>query len=431
MVRKEKNDGNPDHQYQYELAIGRLEGFKDTKRIWHNGVKDLNNRKRLKEYLYYLEHEHKKKLTTASVAAYLSRMVEIEEYLKERFENPTSDDLNEFIKWKNQVRENEGKEALSGPTVNMYIATMRNFYQWHIGKDAVCVKGLVRAPREENQIEPDDLITYDEVKQLISATLNPRDRALWALLYDSGCRIGEMQTLKIKDLDFNKDYGFSIYVSGKTKGRKVVVMGDSIVYVREWLKMHPLSNDKEAYLFCGVNKRNIGKPMTHNLIYLMLKAALERAHIDKKVHPHLFRHTRASILANSIAQAPLEAQMGWKHGSKMSEVYVHLSDSLQEEAIRKAYGIEPKEKQIEAPKPKECSRCKELNPSNANQCSRCFLPFDVKLVPDSELLGIADDYKRIFRDMLFDLLEDEYHDKGDKAKIESLKKIRESGINLF
>lgn len=431
MVRQTKNTTNPDHQYLYEMAVGRIDGYKDSKKRWHEGISDQKSRALLKDYIYYLEHEHRKKLTVASIAAYLSRMTEIAEFLKDKFFNPTTEDLKSFIKWKNQSRQSEGKEPLSGPTINIYIATMRNFYQWHIGSDADCIKGLNRAPIEDNELSPDDLITPEEVQQLISASHNPRDKALWALLYDSGCRIGEMQTIKLKDLDFNKDYGFALYVSGKTKGRKVVITGDSIVYIREWLKVHPKANDKEAYLFCGENQRNFGKPMTHNLIYQKLKASLKRANINKKVHPHLFRHTRASILANKVATAPLEAQMGWKHGSKMTETYIHLSETLQEEAILKAEGIQVKETQTENTRPKECPRCKELNPSNATQCNRCFLPFDIKLIPDAELLGIVDDYKRIFRDMLFDLLEDEYHDKGDQAKLETLHKIRESRINLF
>ena len=123
--------------------------------------------------------------------------------------------------------------------------------------------------------------------------------------------------------------------------------------------------------------------------------------------------------------------MGWVNGSQMARTYIHLSGKQQEDAILKAYGIQKEDKHIDYEKPKECPRCKELNPSNATQCSRCFLPFDVKLVPDAELLGVVADYKRVFRDMLFDLLEDEYNDKGDKAKIETLKKIRKSGIDLF
>jgi hypothetical protein len=52
---------------------------------------------------------------------------------------------------------------------------MKNFYQWHIGKDAECLKGLVRAQKEENQLEPDDLISYDEVKAKAKSETNEED----------------------------------------------------------------------------------------------------------------------------------------------------------------------------------------------------------------------------------------------------------------
>lgn len=62
---------------------------------------------------------------------------------------------------------------------------------------------------------------------------NPRDRTLFSLLYDSGYRIGELMTLKNKDLDFDQ-YGAVSSVAGKTGYRKVRVVGNSISYLREW-----------------------------------------------------------------------------------------------------------------------------------------------------------------------------------------------------
>ncbi len=46
-----------------------------------------------------------------------------------------------------------------------------------------------------------------------------------------------------------------------------------------------------------------------------------------------------AILASKVAEAPLESQMGWVHGSRQTRTYIHLSMRDHDNAILKAYGI--------------------------------------------------------------------------------------------
>ena len=111
-------------------------------------------------------------------------------------------------------------------------------------------------------------------------------------------------------------------------------------------------------------------------VYSIIRKTKKRAGITKKIYPHLFRHTRATILASKVAEAPLESQMGWVHGSRQTRTYVHLSLRDQDNAILKAYGIKVDEdKTIKEEQPKECQRCHELTPSDASYCRKCWLPF--------------------------------------------------------
>jgi hypothetical protein len=56
----------------------------------------------------------------------------------------------------------------------------------------------------------------------------------------------------------------------------------------------------------------------------------------------------------NAAEAPLESQMGWVHGSQISRVYVDLEGKQHESAILKAYGIQKEEK------PKEITSLKKI-----------------------------------------------------------------------
>jgi len=77
--------------------------------------------------------------------------------------------------------------------------------------------------------------------------------------------------------------------------------------------------------------------------------------------------------------------MGWVHGSRQTRTYVHLSLRDQDNAILKAYGIKvPENETIQEDKPKECPRCHTLNPSDAQYCRNCWMPFDIKMAIEIE-----------------------------------------------
>lgn len=51
---------------------------------------------------------------------------------------------------------------------------------------------------------PEELLTEEDVTKLIEAAQHPRDKALVFLLYESGCRIGELLNVKIKNVLFDR-----------------------------------------------------------------------------------------------------------------------------------------------------------------------------------------------------------------------------------
>ena len=72
--------------------------------------------------------------------------------------------------------------------------------------------------------------------------------------------------------------------------------------------------------------------------------------------------------------------MGWVHGSKMTQTYVHLSGRDQDNAILKGYGLQPEEeKPIESQRASSCPRCKEPNDPKARFCWKCGMILDKSL----------------------------------------------------
>lgn len=99
--------------------------------------------------------------------------------------------------------------------------------------------------------------------------------------------------------------------------------------------------------------------------------------MHKKVNPHNFRHSRATYLANHLTDAQMKEHFGWVQGSDMASIYVHLSGRDVDNALLKVYGIQNgEEKQDSVLKPKECSRCQQVNQATNSFCSRCGMPLD-------------------------------------------------------
>ncbi|KPV47655.1 MULTISPECIES: site-specific integrase [Acidiplasma] len=316
--------------------------------------------------------------------AYIIRLRKIALMLNDRFLNPDKKDIkmvisnimNSRVKWGGS-----DEHRPSDNSIESYYVTLKKFYKWLLGNNKIypeCVEWIKFNSHPSHEIKPESLITKDEEIKLINGCRNSRDRALISLLYDSGCRISELLTMRIKDLRFD-DYGAIISVTGKTGFREVRIIGNSIYYLKEYLNDHPLK-DPDSWLFIMKNNERMG----YDEVRSMILKAKRRSGIKRRIYPHLFRHTRATILASKVAEAPLESQMGWVHGSRQTRTYIHLSMRDQDNAILKAYGIKIDENKIIEPMPKKCPRCNALNPEDAKYCHNCWLPLDEKLALEYE-----------------------------------------------
>jgi integrase/ribosomal protein L40E len=321
----------------------------------------------------FLDAMKAQNLSQPRILFYLNRLKVISRMMGKTFRNPTRKDVEKLL------REID-KKTDSMNTRKDYRVAVKRFYKWHLGEDEEYpnVVRWIKTTNGQRRTLPKDILTTEERKALISACLNPRDRAFISLLADSGCRVGEVLTLLQKDLTFDQ-YGLILIVSGKTGGRRVRVVGDSIAHVSAWLDVHP-KREPEAPLFVGMDGRTNGRPMNYPAARKALRTAKERAGIKKRIHAHLFRHTRATELAANVAEAPLEDQMGWVHGSRMAQTYVHLSGRDVDRAILAAEGIEMEEEKEDKERnlPKACPRCEAINANDSRYCRRCSLPLSLE-----------------------------------------------------
>jgi integrase len=227
---------------------------------------------------------------------------------------------------------------------------------------------------------PEELLSEDEVKRMIEAADHPRDKAIIAVLYDTGTRIGEMGSLKLKHVVFDQ-YGAILTVSGKTGMRRVRIIF-SVPYLAAWIDIHPFKDKSDAYLWIMIRGKGSGQQLQYAAFRKIVKTVAAKAEIKKRVYNHLFRHSRSTELAQHLTESQLEEHFGWIPGSDMPRTYVHLSGKQIDDALLRVYGIKKADSMIPELTSKECPRCEKINGPTSKFCSRCGMAMNLESVKE-------------------------------------------------
>ncbi len=303
-------------------------------------------------------------LSVARVEKYLGHLKSLASRLNKDFARAAMEDIQRL------VRDIE-RADFSEWTKRDFRITLKKFYRWlrRSKSDPPEVAWLRSDVRNHRRKLPEEILTEQDVCKLIDACYTPRDKALVSVLYESGCRIGELASLRIKHV-VPHPHGLRLIVDGKTGPRRVLVVS-AAPYLSEWLNMHPRKSQPGAYVWVTRDCR--GQRLSYARVYDILTTAARRAGITKPVNPHTFRHSRATYLASHFTEAQMNKFLGWVQGSDMPAVYVHLSGRDVDNALLKTYGIAPDSKagvQTQL-NPKPCCRCGLQNPPTNKFCSRC------------------------------------------------------------
>ncbi|MCX6778405.1 MAG: site-specific integrase [Candidatus Micrarchaeota archaeon] len=352
-------------------------------------------------------------LTCSRICKLVYAIHRIARYLGKPFPEATKLDIQNVIA---QV-ERSGRYAEW--TKHDFKSIMKKLYKWLKGNGEFFpdeVRWIKSSVRNGKRVLPENILTEDEVKLMAEAATHPRDKAFVLTLYESGCRIGEMLSLKIKSVQFD-EFGAVLRVSGKTGDRRVRVVC-SAPLLATWIDLHPLRADPEAALWTGWQKPHSREGFRYHTMVCTLRELARRAGINRRVYPHLFRHSRATALANKLTEAQMKEHFGWVQASEMASVYVHLSGRDVDEALLKTYGIKTGEAAKEETfRPKTCPRCKATNSPISKFCQKCGFVLDAETVIEIEA------NRKNADELLNELM------KNDEIKAFLVKKIAELGLS--
>lgn len=224
------------------------------------------------------------------------------------------------------------ESARSSWSKRAYILTIREFYKWQ-GMDAKIrnlrlIKGRSKVPQ---------LLSQEDIDQMIRRTYHIRDKAMVAGYYDLGGRFGEwFADLCIGDFVFEdkveEDFVevspdtyrrkkiitriCKVSVSGKT-GARTVELNGSAELIEMWISKHPDKKNPKAFMWVQDN----GLPLftSYEQTIAHLRKIAESTGVHKHITTNSFRHSRMTAMDTKMREEFIK----FRHGTSQLKTYIH------------------------------------------------------------------------------------------------------------
>jgi site-specific recombinase XerD len=206
-------------------------------------------------------------------------------------------------------------------TVKLDLNGLRFFYRYVLARELPWLD-IVRPPKVQSL---PDILTCEEVANIIHRTRDPQLQAFWFVTYSMGLRLGETLNLTVHDIDRQRR---TLHIRhGKGRKDRFVILPDMTLRVLERLwreHRHP------RRLFPAKASAGAADKVRHRgTVQRAFRRACQDAGINKRVSIHSLRHSYATHLIEAgLNLRSLQQQLG--HADPNTTVrYVRLSERTQ------------------------------------------------------------------------------------------------------
>ncbi len=217
--------------------------------------------------------------------------------------------------------------GLAPPSVSRHLVALKMFFRFlrmegRVQQNAV---DLLDSPTLWQRIP--SVLSSEAVERLLQSPRPEdryylRDRALLETLYATGARASEVAHLKLEDVYL--DHGFC-KCFGKGSKQRVVPLGrPAVKALREYLEESrpKLSQRGSASPFVFLSRG--AKPLTREMVWVLVKKYVRRAGITGKVSPHTLRHSFATHLLEGGADLRTVQELLGHANIRTTQHYTHV-----------------------------------------------------------------------------------------------------------
>lgn len=258
---------------------------------------------------YFKLWMEQKRYSRETIKNYLGQLIQFLTYYQPKsFKELTVEDVERY---NHKVIVENG---LSVSFQRSMVGAIKLFYSQATGSKMNLDK--LQRPFKENRLP--EVLSKEEVQKIIKETNNIKHKALLSLIYSCGMRIGEVIALKLKDLDKNRKLIRIEQAKGK-KDRYVPYSDKLRLLLKEYYECW--EPKPKEYLFEG----QYGGRYSEVSASKVLKNAVEKCKIRKRVTLHTLRHSFATHLLESGTDIRYIQELLGHNSPKTTMIYTHVS----------------------------------------------------------------------------------------------------------
>ena len=281
--------------------------------------KSFNLEELLKLYKAELEIQGQTPRTIKTYTFFIKKFLE---FLQKKGVDPYSLEkrhLKEFL-----LRTHAEKNYSIKSLYNLILA-LKSFLRFLEREDLVKSLKLPKLPKSLPKA-----LTKEEIRRLIDAADNLRDKLIIILFYATGLRVSEMRNLNIEDINFEDE--FLIVRQGKGRKDRVVPLPRKVIeLLKQYLKWRDeyYLNKKENALFLNKN----GKRMSYEYIEKIVRNVGKKAGI--KVTCHMLRHSFATHMLENGADIRVIQEILGHEKLSTTQIYTKVTTKYLKEVYSK------------------------------------------------------------------------------------------------
>ncbi|MCM1321445.1 MAG: tyrosine-type recombinase/integrase [Bacteroides sp.] len=269
-------------------------------------------------------------LSEHSLSGYRNDLRLFREYLSALYE---TDDINLAAVTTEDIRACIGmqtKQKRAPASINRFLAAVRQLFSYcrrlgYISSNPAfeikSVKMPRKIPRFMTPAEVHALCAFPEKKELLWAV---RDRAVFEILYSSGCRVSEVAGLLLRDI--SADLKSAVVLGKGNKERRVFFSDAAACALRSYLPersklLVECRRQNVSALF--VNRR--GTRLSARGIWYIVARYSSAEGTNKPVSPHAFRHTFATSMLSNGADVRVVQELLGHESISTTQRYTHVT----------------------------------------------------------------------------------------------------------
>lgn len=246
----------------------------------------------------YISSKRLEGLSELTLSDYYRELVMFEYYVDKPTVQITTSDIRRYL---------ASNDAVMASTNSKKLSVIKSFFTWLVDEEIILRNPSARIKQMKQPKRLPKALTATELEQLREACHTLRERAMIEVMYSTGCRLSEVANMKRKGVDWSSG---SMSVIGKGNKERVVYLNPKAKYHMERYIEECEEGENECdYLFS--TERRPYRQLKNKSIQDVISKIANRTNIKKKITPHVFRHTMATLaMENGIELGDLQQLLG-------------------------------------------------------------------------------------------------------------------------